>query len=114
MFITNAKTATYGHHTPTPGPWHTQGRYIVPADNGPSIGSAVALKAPSLKKQPDFDAQAMVNARLMAAAPDMLHLLYKVLPIIEDAREDPCYKPKYVASVESAILELMSMLERPL
>ena len=54
----------------TPGPWHVQGRYIVPADDGPSIGSAVALKAPSLKKQPDFDAVAHANARLMAAAPN--------------------------------------------
>ena len=53
----------------TPGPWHSQGRYIVPADNGPSIGSAVALKAPSLKKQPDYDAVANANAELMAEAP---------------------------------------------
>jgi hypothetical protein len=59
----------------TPGPWHVQGRYIVPADDGPSIGSAVALKAPSLKKQPDFDAVAEANARLMAAAPELLAAL---------------------------------------
>lgn len=63
----------------TPGPWHVQGRYIVPADNGPSIGSAVALKAPSLKKQPDFDAVAHANARLMAAAPDLRHALNLML-----------------------------------
>jgi len=65
--------------TYTSGPWHTQGRYIVPADNGPSIGSAVALKAPSLKKQPDYDAQAYANARLMAAAPDLRHALNLML-----------------------------------
>ena len=65
--------------TPTPGPWHTQGRYIVPADNGPSIGSAVALKAPSLKKQPDYDAQALINARLMAAAPELLAALNELV-----------------------------------
>ncbi len=95
MLITNATTAT---HTHTPGPWHTQGRYIVPADNGPSIGSAVA----------------QVNARLMAAAPDMLHLLYTVLPIVEDACEDPCYKPGYVSGIERQIRTLIDNLERPL
>ena len=71
--------AKNGYSTPTPGPWHTQGRYIVPADNGPFIGSAVALRAPSLKKQPDYDAQAMVNARLMAAAPELLAALNELV-----------------------------------
>ena len=94
----------------TPGPWHVQGRYIVPADNGPSIGSAVALKAPSLKKQPDFDAVAEANARLMAAAPDMLELLYRCLPFIEDANDDPCYKPGTVKALELKILGLLNKL----
>ena len=94
----------------TPGPWHSQGRYIVPADDGPSIGSAVALKAPSLKKQPDFDAVAEANARLMAAAPDMLELLYRCLPFIEDANEDPCYKPDRVKALENQIKALLNKL----
>lgn len=94
----------------TPGPWHVQGRYIIPADNGPSIGSAVALKAPSLKKQPDFDAVAEANARLMAAAPDMLELLYRCLPFIEDANEDPCYKPDRVKALENQIKDLLNKL----
>ena len=94
----------------TPGPWHSQGRYIVPADDGPSIGSAVALKAPSLKKQPDFDAVAEANARLMAAAPDMLELLYRCLPFIEDANEDPCYKPDRVGALENQIKALLNKL----
>ena len=94
----------------TPGPWHVQGRYIVPADNGPTIGSAVALKAPSLKKQPDFDAVAEANARLMAAAPDMLELLYRCLPFIEDANEDPCYKPDRVGALEKQIKALLDKL----
>ena len=94
----------------TPGPWHVQGRYIVPADNGPSIGSAVALKAPSLKKQPDFDVVALYNARLMAAAPDMLELLYRCLPFIEDANDDPCYKPDRVKALENKIKALINKL----
>ena len=114
MIITRSKTATHAPITHTPGPWHTQGRYIVPADNGPSIGSAIALKAPSLKKQPDFDAVAQVNARIMAAAPDMVELLYRCLPFIEDANQDPCYKPDRVAALENQIRTLLDSLERPL
>lgn len=99
-------------HTHTPGPWHTQGRYIVPADDGPSIGSSIALKAPSLKKQPDFDAVAHANARLMAAAPDMLELLYKCLPFIEDAADDPCYKPHVVKDLERTIKALLTLIDK--
>ena len=94
----------------TPGPWRVQGRYIVPANDGPPIGSAVALKAPSLKKQPDFDAMAENNARLMAAAPDMLELLYRCLPFIEDANDDPCYKPDRVGALENQIKALLDKL----
>jgi len=100
------------HTQPTPGPWHTQGRYIVPADDGPSIGSAIALKAPSLKKQPDFDAVAYANARLMAAAPDLLELLYKCLPFIEDATTDPCYKSETVKDLERTIKALLTLIEK--
>lgn len=63
----------------TPGPWKTQGRYVIPFDDGPSIGSATILKAPSLKKQPDFDAIGHANARLMAAAPDLLLAVTRLL-----------------------------------
>lgn len=96
--------------TTTPGPWHSQGRYIVPADNGPSIGSAVALKAPSLKKQPDYDAVANANAELMAEAPYMLELLHRCLPFIEDANDDPCYKPDRVKALENQIQSLLNKL----
>jgi hypothetical protein len=100
------------HTQATPGPWHTQGRYIVPADDGPSIGNATILKAPSLKKQPDFDAQGFANARLMAAAPDLLELLYRCLPFIEDANEDPCYKPDRVKALENQIRALLTQIDK--
>ena len=109
MLITNARTAHAGHHTHTPGPWHVQGRYIVPADNGPSIGSAVALKAPSLKKQPDYDAQAFVNARLMAAAPTMYSALELTLKLLQDPDAD-----EFMASeVERIISDLLCALAHP-
>jgi hypothetical protein len=100
------------HTQATPGPWHTQGRYIVPVDDGPSIGTATILKAPSLKKQPDYDEQGYANARLMAAAPDMLELLYGCLPFIEDANEDPCYKPYRAKDLERTIKALLTLIDK--
>jgi len=109
MLITNARTGTHAPHAPTPGPWHAQGRYIVPAGDGPSIGSAVALKAPSLKKQPDYDAQAHINARLMAAAPAMYDALTHALALIRDPDSD-----EYQANaVENLISDIVSDLQRP-
>ena len=110
MLITHARTAHAGHHTHTPGPWHVQGRYIVPADDGPSIGSAIALKAPSLRAQPDYDAQAFVNARLMAAAPCMYAALEKTLKLLQDPDGD-----QFMANgLESLITDILTNLERPL
>jgi len=96
--------------TPTPGPWHTQGRYIVPVDDGPSIGSAVALKAPSLKKQPDYDAQALINARLMAAAPCMHDGLCKALTMLQDRFSTTAQRE----ALEDQITRILVNLERPL
>lgn len=110
MLTTHASTAQVGHHTHTPGPWHTQGRYIVPIGDGPSVGSAVALKAPSLKAQPNYDAQAHVNARLMAAAPCMYAALERTLKLLQNTDSYDRLGPK----LESDIAEILSNLERPL
>ena len=110
MIVIDTPNTTHQLTTTTPGPWHTQGRYIVPADNGPSIGSAVALKAPSLKKQPDYDAQALVNARLMAAAPCMFDALCKALTMIQDRFSTTAQRE----ALESEITRILVNLERPL
>ena len=110
MLITHARTAHAGHHTHTPGPWHAQGRYIVPLGDGPSIGSATILKAPNLKKQPDYDAQGYINARLMAAAPCMHAALEKTLKLLQDPDGD-----QFMANeLESLITDLLVNLQRPL
>jgi hypothetical protein len=43
--------------------------------------------------------EAQEDALLMQAAPDLLNALYAALPYVEDALEDPCYKPKFVQAV---------------
>jgi hypothetical protein len=110
MIVIDTPMTTDKLTAPTPGPWHAQGRYIVPADNGPSIGSAVALKAPSLKKQPDYDAQAMVNARLMAAAPCMHDALCKALSMLQDRFSTTSQRE----ALENDITRILVNLERPL
>jgi len=110
MIVIDTPKTTHQLTTTTPGPWHTQGRYIVPADNGPSIGSAVALKAPSLKAQPNYDAQAYVNARLMAAAPCMYAALGRTLQLLQNTDSYDRLGPQ----LESDIAEILSNLERPL
>jgi hypothetical protein len=49
--------------------------------------------------------------RLLEAAPDMLEMLYRVLPIVEDAKFDTCYKPGYVAKLERELLALIQKVE---
>lgn len=51
------------------------------------------------------------NARLIAAAPDMLDLLYIVLPYIEDAEHDPAYKAGAVAKVTKQIRATIAKAE---
>ena len=113
MIVIDTPDTTHQLTTPTPGPWHTQGRYIVPADNGPSIGSAVALKAPSLKKQPDYDAQALVNARLMAAAPELLAALEELVAEADNPHGWEGHPHAHTYGFQMA-RDILSKLERPL
>jgi hypothetical protein len=110
MLITNKITVTNHPRKHSPGPWHAQGRYIVPFGDGPTIGHATILKAPSLKKQPDYDAQGYVNARLMAAAPSMYDALVATLNLLQDPNGDEFQ----ANSLESLITDLLTELERPL
>ena len=52
--------------------------------------------------------ESLASARLRLAAPDLLHMLYTALPFIEDAKNDPCYKPGAVAKVERDILAVLA------
>jgi hypothetical protein len=110
MIVIETKNTTHNLATPSPGPWHAQGRYIVPYGDGPTIGHATILKAPSLKKQPDYDAQGYVNARLMAAAPSMYDALVATLNLLQD----PDGEEYQAHALESRITDILTELERPL
>jgi len=77
------------------------------------LQGANCLRSDSVKYDEISIEQLQNNARLMAAAPDMLELLYRVLPIVEDAGLDPCYKPGAMAAIERQIRDLMDHLEQP-
>jgi hypothetical protein len=105
----------------TSTPWYVSNAYgngsaiwIAPKE-GPKmvLQGASCLRSDSVKYDEISIEQLQNNARLMAAAPDMLELLYRVLPIVEDAGLDPCYKPGAMAAIERQIRDLMDHLEQP-
>lgn len=49
--------------------------------------------------------------RLLEAAPDMLDMLYRLLPIVEDAKVETCYKPGYVAKLERELLAVIQKVQ---
>jgi hypothetical protein len=53
--------------------------------------------------------ESVSNARMMAAAPEMLDMLYRLLPFIEDIESDTAYKPGIVRQLR---LEMLAVINR--
>ena len=73
---------------------------------GPNVRAGDALIAVVTDQWADVktpETEKLANARLLAMAPEMLDLLYTVLPYIEDAELDPAYKSGAVARVTQQI-----------
>ena len=51
------------------------------------------------------------NAKLIAAAPEMLEALYAALPYIEQAEFDDTYKPGAVAKIRKLVLAAIAKAE---
>jgi len=51
------------------------------------------------------------ETRLTTAAPEMLDMLYMVLPYLEMAQSDDCYKPGKVAAVVRSVRTLIAKAE---
>ena len=91
-------------HTPAPWTLHDARSTRVDLINnakGHAVGEIVWV-----------DVRNPADAALIAAAPDMLELLYRCLPFIEDANEDPCYKPDRVKALENQIKALLTKIDK--
>lgn len=67
------------------------------------------------KNKEKYAEREMANARLIAAAPEMLDHLYELLPVIEDMESDPTYKKGYIKSLIKTTRKLIEKAEgRPL
>jgi hypothetical protein len=92
--------------THTPAPWSLHDARSTRVDlindaKGHAVGEIVWV-----------DVRNPADAALIAAAPDMLELLYRCLPFIEDANDDPCYKPDRVKALENQIKALLTQIDK--
>jgi hypothetical protein len=88
----------------TPGPWEVirqdDGSLAIVNNNGDIITYAFDLSD---------DINALQNANLIAAAPELLAALYEALPFIND--DDGAYKAGYAKKVEQRILAAINKAE---
>ena len=92
--------------THTPAPWSLHDARSTRVDlinnaKGHAVGEIVWV-----------DVRNPADAALIASAPDLLALLYKCLPFIEDASEDACYKPHVAKDLERTIKALLTQIDK--
>jgi hypothetical protein len=90
----------------TPGPWYLSDREVRQEKSCRAICEIYR----GGKYEPDV-ITAMYNAALIAAAPDLLDMLYTVLPYMECAEQDPAYKPGVVTRITRQIREVIAKAE---
>ena len=73
--------------TYTPGPWAVNGREV----NGPPDSGVIVARLPEWGILADCPDQAPANARLIAAAPDLLERLEELLEYSENLRGSGVY-----------------------
>ena len=89
----------------TPGPWIAVGAWVeVPNDKVPDICTCDPA-AIGQEKLPRTHAQQCANARLIAAAPDLLELLTLAMPYVEEGEEfNAAHKRDLSLSIRAAIV----------
>lgn len=105
----------------TPGPWRFErGDPFDHSNNGEENGFTIFLGDSSLcieqirycediyPEDVQDHQTGEANARLIAAAPELLDLLCMALPYIECAIDDPAYKPAPVKKLVQEIRDLLS------
>jgi hypothetical protein len=115
--------------THTPGPWIAKRMLL--AKSSKDRRSGFVVNGPDVTVGPDCDeplqlpvrvcdlrvpagmggfAEGEANARLIAAAPELLDLLARALPFVEDAETDPAYKPGIVRKFAKEIRDAIESL----
>jgi len=95
----------------TPGPWRIARQNPSPTTGEWMISGAKPGYLAEARDCGSGDVEA--NARLIAAAPDLLDALYRALPFIEDCIMDDCYKPGYVGKTLDIIKTAIQKAEKP-
>ncbi len=91
----------------TPGPWRVVHKTRVEtADDRFTIASAGPTAF-----SPSYLSECEANAALIAAAPDLLDMLYRALPFIEEALTDPLYKPATITALLKQVHETLARAE---
>jgi hypothetical protein len=89
----------------TSGPWHIGKRYpsgaIYDEKGGEVCGFSNLL----------HPAEIAANARLIAAAPELLDMLFLALPYVEEAENDPCNKKGAVRKLVDDIRAALAKAE---
>lgn len=76
--------------------------------DGPADESVVDNDQPDYLSWPVADDEALANANLIAAAPDLFDALLTALPYVEDALDDPVFRPGAVRRDEKKIRTALS------
>lgn len=91
----------------TPGPWITI-RWVDEDDDIFTVGWKRGGIARMILCSDYQKETAVANARLIAAAPEILDALITSLPYVESAEDDPAYKPGSVAKVVKQIRDVIA------
>lgn len=88
--------------THTPGPWRIENRYFVESTTGPKHIRGISTVADCRPYASDDHPEAEANARLIAAAPDLLVELQESLPLLHLLAAKMNTPAVVVARIESA------------
>lgn len=89
---------------PTPGPWRPNNAVIETKD-GIALQIAIAAPADRVGMAPRSRPEQLANARLIAAAPELLDVVRKAMIDLEDCMEHSAHLPEQVRANATASIE---------
>lgn len=94
----------------TPGPWIAEGWLGLTVNTQAEEGKATICAMPGGRKGASKE-ELQANARLIAAAPELLDLLALALPYVENALDDEAYKKASVQKLVDAIRQKIEAID---